>query len=406
ISDILSDTSIVEHESSIIINEEDNIYIENVVGEKINNNNEPKIRQSNFELLRIIAILLIITHHFAVHGGMEFDTKKVFFNRLWIQFITIGGKMSVNVFILISGYFLIYSKKFKIKKFLKFELQMIMYSIIEYLIGVYVFKLEELKLNALQQNLLPLSNNVWWFASSYIQLYLLFPLINICVHGLNRAAYRKYLILISLFFSVIPTIFHNSPTSYLTWFGFLYFIAGYIRKYSVAENSKSIIWFILAIVIYIITFLTAVYFDFQAIPMEKPRKEIIKYTDYFFDLTLIPAFFASIFLFLGFLNLNIKSRFINFISTTTFGIYLIHDYPMSREIIWKIILKVPTYTNSIYIVPYTIFSVLAVFVVCMIIEIIRIHTIEKLYMKPLDYISSLLENLIKKYDDLELIEEL
>jgi len=71
-------------------------------------------------LLRIIAILLINTHHFAVHCGMEFDTKKVTFNRLWIQFITIfGGKISVNIYILISGYFLIYSKKVKIKKIFK-----------------------------------------------------------------------------------------------------------------------------------------------------------------------------------------------------------------------------------------------------------------------------------------------
>jgi len=185
---------------------------------------------------------------------MKFDTKKVTFNRLWSQFITIGGKISVNVYILISGYFLIYSKKVKIKKFLKLELQMITYSLIEYLIGIYVFKLEKFQLNTLQQNLLPLSNNVWWFASNYVKLYLLFPLINIGIRGLNRMNYRKYLILTSLFFCIIPTIFHDTHNNYLLWFGFLYFVAGYLRKYSIAENTKSIIWFILVIVIYIITF--------------------------------------------------------------------------------------------------------------------------------------------------------
>jgi len=55
---------------------------------------------------------------------------------------------------------------------------------------------------------------------------------------------------------------------------------------------------------------------------------------------------------------------------------------------------------------YSIFSILVVFITRIIIEIIRIYTIEKLYMKPLNYISSILENFLKKYIDLELIEEL
>jgi len=228
-----------------------------------------------------------------------------------------------------------------------------MFSVIEYLIGIYSFKLKQFQLNTLQQNLLPLSNNVWWFASNYVKLHLLFPLINICIHGLNRITYRKYLILTFLFFFIIPTIFHNNSSNYLMWFGFLYSVAGYLQKYSIAENTKSIQWFILVIIIYIVSFLNAVYYYYyyKDIPMEKSRKTILKYTDYFFDMSMIPipTFFASIFLFLGFLNLNIKSRFINFISTTTFGIYLIHDYPMSREIIWKIILNVPNYTDSEYI---------------------------------------------------------
>ncbi len=80
-------------------------------------------RQSNIELLRIIAMLIIIAHHFAVHSGFEFSNDAVTVNRLWIQFIQIGGKTGVNVFVLISGYFLITSKTLKTSKAIKLWLQ-------------------------------------------------------------------------------------------------------------------------------------------------------------------------------------------------------------------------------------------------------------------------------------------
>ena len=67
-------------------------------GENINNK-----RQSNIELLRILAMILIIAHHFALFGAFGFSETAVSINKLWIQFIQIGGKIGVNIFILISG---------------------------------------------------------------------------------------------------------------------------------------------------------------------------------------------------------------------------------------------------------------------------------------------------------------
>ena len=44
-------------------------------------------RQSNIELLRIFAMIIIIGHHFSVHGGFNFSTDVINLNRLWTQFI-------------------------------------------------------------------------------------------------------------------------------------------------------------------------------------------------------------------------------------------------------------------------------------------------------------------------------
>ena len=48
-----------------------NIYREEKNNSEILDNNVVKKRDSNIELLRIIAILLIIMYHYSVHGGYE-----------------------------------------------------------------------------------------------------------------------------------------------------------------------------------------------------------------------------------------------------------------------------------------------------------------------------------------------
>ena len=70
-------------------------------------------RSSNFELLRIICMVLIVAHHFACHS--DFSSTISSLNNAVIKTLIIGGRLGVNVYVLISGYFLINSK-FKINR--------------------------------------------------------------------------------------------------------------------------------------------------------------------------------------------------------------------------------------------------------------------------------------------------
>ena len=82
-------------------------------------------RESNFELLRIISMILIVLHHYALHGGL-FQPNNL--NEKVGLFILLGGKIGVNVFVIISGYFLVNSK-FRIKKLLQLIGQVYFYAI-------------------------------------------------------------------------------------------------------------------------------------------------------------------------------------------------------------------------------------------------------------------------------------
>ena len=104
----------------------DNIVKDVAINKEIINNekksdNIKEQRLSNFELLRIIAMILIILHHYAYHGNL-ISIPNDNFNKYVAVFIIVGGKVGVNVFVLITGYFLINSK-FKIKKVIQLILQ-------------------------------------------------------------------------------------------------------------------------------------------------------------------------------------------------------------------------------------------------------------------------------------------
>lgn len=48
-------------------------------------------RLSNIELLRVVAMVMIVAGHFAGHSGFDFPTEKITVNRLWIEFLRGGA---------------------------------------------------------------------------------------------------------------------------------------------------------------------------------------------------------------------------------------------------------------------------------------------------------------------------
>jgi peptidoglycan/LPS O-acetylase OafA/YrhL len=99
--------------------------------------NQPKIRNSSIELLRIIVMVMIVFSHFAVHGGFTSSATVITFPRLWFNLMVMGGKLGVDVFVIISGYFLIDNDTgfFELRKIAKFWGQVFFYSIVLFIIG-------------------------------------------------------------------------------------------------------------------------------------------------------------------------------------------------------------------------------------------------------------------------------
>lgn len=91
-------------------------------------NSQKNIRSSNFELLRIVAMFMIVLHHCTVHGVFSYWHNNTTFihhiNNFLCSFLASGGKIGVTIFVLISGYFLC-MQDFKISRLLKIYLNYI-----------------------------------------------------------------------------------------------------------------------------------------------------------------------------------------------------------------------------------------------------------------------------------------
>lgn len=343
------------------------------------------VRQSNIELLRIIAMIAIIAHHFVVHGQFEFDTDVVTFNSVWTQFIRVGGKIGVNLFVLITGYFMYNTKKVKVDKILKLIIQILFYSLILFgIFGVYIpGEVDRAELNRV---MFPVIYSQWWFASTYVFLLMISPFLNKFILALNRKEHKRLLILLTVCWCGITSItaqwFQNSN---LLWFMYLYILAAYIRIYDVGINCKKISLFFISLLGFITVILSAVGLDFWA----TTNTDVIPYITSWYGMQKAPILLSSVFGFLFFLRIDIGSKkWINVISSAMFGVYLIHDNDYLREYLWTEIFHNASYADSPYLVPYSLAVIAIVFVVCTLIELARIYLIEKRYIGLLNKLAN------------------
>ena len=169
-----------------------------------------KERKSNFELLRIVCILMIIVLHYCNEsiGGALSNVAFGTTNYYIINILESLCIVAVNIFILITGYFSCDKKSIRVSKIFKILSMCLCYGIIIYII---VLLIGNIKVN--EDSLLVLLKTILdrWFIVIYIILYLLIPYINKLINNISK---RNLLILILInyiFFYMWTTIFTKTP---------------------------------------------------------------------------------------------------------------------------------------------------------------------------------------------------
>ena len=332
-------------------------------------------RNSSIELLRILAMILIILFHLSYYGNFDFTDNQFSINSLWYNFLYMGGKIGVNIFVLISGYFLISSNKpFQFKKLIKLWGEIFFYSFTIYIIFL-IFNLTGFSIKNLVIHCFPIIFKKYWFASVYFVLYILHPFLNAFLLKINKKIYQFFLFISFMMWCIIPTFTtRDFEGNRIIWFIFLYSLSSYIRLYGLNPKIKRAHW----IVILIISLFTTYFSCLLILLLSNKYSGLHEYSHYFFEMQMLPTFISSISLFMIFLSMKKRTnKFINIVSSTTFGIYLIHDHSLISENLWKEIAK---YQYSPLFILYSIGICLFIFIICSIIDLIRKNTIERVYI--------------------------
>lgn len=330
-------------------------------------------RSSNLELYRIICMLMIVAHHFVVNSGLGevLSNNPLAIKSIFLYWFGMWGKTGINCFLLITGYFMCKSQ-ITFRKFLKLLLEIYLYRIVIYLI-LLAAGYEVLTYKRIFVLLMPVWGFTTNFVSCFLGFYLTIPFLNILVSNMTQRQHQLLLLLMFGMYSVLGNIlpsFHIGM-NYVTWFGIIYLLASYVRLYPSPIIANRRLWAI-------ITFLAITTSMASVVLMLYWGKS---WSFFVSDSNKFLAVLVALSSFLWLKNTHIpQSKVINAIGGSTFGVLLIHAASDAmRTWLWRDTVDcVGHYDLPLgKLILFSIGVVLAIFIICIIIDRIRITLLER-----------------------------
>ena len=328
-----------------------------------------KDRNSNIELLRIVATVgVIILHYNNIESGKAFlYTENIGINYQLLLMLELLSICAVNIFIIISGFFLCESNKLSVKKPIILLAEVVIFQYVRYILEIWGGIINA---RSLAECLVPFN----WYVWVYIALYVISPFINIIISAINKRQFQIFLGIWIVLFSFWPTVIDlfsslfkvNLTALYTTGtfgsgdgytiinFILMYLFGAYIKKY-----GREIAWWkalgaysIISLILYLYA---RVSFS-GALAYSNPL-----------------VIFQAVTLFKAFEEIKFQSKFINKVAEGCFTVYLLHTcfFPY---------MQIQRFTTSSPVIAllHCILSCMIIFSICWGIYFIYKNTIKKM----------------------------
>lgn len=336
-----------------------------------------KERNYSLELLRTLSMIMIVFMHMQTHGGVKEIWNESGYLKVIMLFLTILSVCAVNVFVMISGYFMI-DREFKVSRILSIVAQVCFYSWLLALILITVGKISLFSEEAIR-SIFPIAYRKYWFATMYVGMVLLSPIINICIRNMTKKQHLSSIVILLImtvaWSDIIPkaTPFNVESGYSVVWFTTLYMVSAYIRLYididKVSRGKCAISYFGCAGIILCITLLMGIVLARYPI-LGGYLTEI-----YYYRYNSIFVVIESCSIFLFFLKLKISNiiivRIVKFFAPLAFGVYLISDNDPFRDVLWSLVSNIVNFEKS-FLLPFkTILVAILIFILCGIVDLAR-----------------------------------
>ena len=339
-----------------------------------------KTREANLDLLRIVSMILIIFLHSIDHSGVlenavNCGTGMYFYVRCTYALCMV----CVNLYVMLSGYFMINSK-FRLHKLVTLWMDAAFYSFVLKLLFMLIGK-ETFSVVSLASCFFPILTGRYWFLTIYVGMYLVSPFLNVLIHAMDKRQHSLLNLclfaIMSVWVSIHPAIAGmNSGGGWgLAWFVVMYLAAAWLRLYY-KPTGKPIPYFAIFLFIPILMASAQVVLEGGTnIPGAGILSAIV---GHWFRYDSAPAYIMTICLFVAFMNIHIHSeklsRAIISVAPLTLSVYLIHAHANVSPWSWEFF-NLPPKMNSLTFPLVQIAYVLAIFIVCAVIDVLRKMTI-------------------------------
>ena len=332
-------------------------------------------RDSNMELLRLVAMLLVMIIH-ASYRALPHPTPDSLAQAPLSGFLQLTTQsfsvMAVNVFVLLSGW---YGIRLRLNRIAELLFQVLFFGI---LCLAVLYAVQGSFPSGALNSLFMLGESDYWFVKTYLALYLLSPVLNAYVAQASRRQMELTLILLFLFQWVFGWVFEAT-----TWlragyslpsFLCLYLLARYVNVHRprfarFSRRADLTLFVVICSLTALTTFYLKRHFDLGGVLFFYNSPNVI---------------LSALFLLLFFSKMQLRSRVVNWLAVSALAIYLTHSSSFIGQFYdgtilrWHGELSLPLFVIS------TAALILAVFFASILIDKLRLllwRPIEKAFPK-------------------------
>lgn len=334
-------------------------------------------RNSSIELLRIIAVLMILSHHFVLHNGTSLADLPMTPAREILSFFFLGaGKIGVAIFFSISTWFLISSEqsiKHNFKRIWLMERELLFWSL-ALLVAFAIAKKSLLSPTRILNSVFPIITNLWWYASAYALFLIILPFLQYALLAMGPKLHAKLALILLLVFGPLslvpyPTIFSIYLTN-VAGFIYLFILLSCYKLYLKQCNVKQL-WMLIAGGLLIGALITALKDAAIALMFaDNTPAKLVTYTP-FRDFSALPSLMVGIPIFLLFDRLHFYNKYINFIAKSAFAVYLISEYSPMRNLLWITLFNLKDIYGKPFALLRIVVTLLGIYVACTLCDFIR-----------------------------------
>ncbi|MBQ6381815.1 MAG: acyltransferase [Clostridia bacterium] len=302
------------------------------------------LRSSGIELLKIIAIFLIMIHHVTQawldFAHLEFTAANMSGQMFVLLVFKHCGNVGNLIFFVSSAWFLADKTNSKKQKVIHMVMDIWLISVLFVLVPLLT-KANFVSGKLVIKSLLPVTFENYWYMTCYLLFYLLFPGLNVIINKVGRSRHLRIAFVLSFLYIVVNNVIEDRYYySYLILWIAVYFIVTYIKRYResfAANQKKNAIIFIVSAVAFLLQLAVTWFVTLKT----SLHDGWLLYWNVIKNPVIIVMAISLVFLASSF---KFHNKIINSVSALSLLIYLIHGNYINRHYyltyVWKFM-----YTN-------------------------------------------------------------